>query len=70
MRMDFGGELRHGPGFHERSAHRITHKIMHHALLSEPDLGFRRMDIDVNFGAGQLKKQQHDGKTVGGRMLR
>ena len=61
MRPHLGHKLRHWTRFHQRRPHRIAHKIMQHALLPEPHLGFRRMHIHIHLGCRQLQKQQHHG---------
>ena len=64
MRVDFRRELRNRARFHEGSPNRVAHEIVNHCLLPETNFGLRRMDVDVNFRAGHLQKQQHDGKDA------
>ena len=68
--IDFGGELRHWAGLHQRGADGVAHEIMHHALLAETHLGFRRMHVHIHFAAGQFQKQQHHRENGRRQMLR
>src|SRR5208283_606175 len=57
--VDLGQELRGRAGLHQRVAHGIAHEVVDGGLLTETDLGFRGMNVNVDFHCGHFQKKQN-----------